>query len=246
MKGDQPMLRRRFIFTLCVLPATAWAAPQTRRPRLPIPLPGMGELSDSKIVAGLKEALEIGTGNAVNLTGRLDGFFKHAVIKILMPPKLRTVEKTLRTLGQSALVDEFVMSMNRAAEKAAPEARRFFVSALKEMTFDNARKILFGNSDTAATQYFKDKTAVKIGESFKPIISNALEDVGATRKYKEMMGNLTRLPFMNRQNFDLDDYVVGKALDGLFYMVGEEEKKIRKDPLARVTSILQEVFGRKR
>jgi hypothetical protein len=105
---------------------------------------------------------------------------------------------------------------------------------------------LFGNNDTAATDYFKGKTAVRIGESFKPIISRALEDVGATRRYKEMMGNLTRLPFVNKQSFDLDDYVVGKALDGLFYMVGEEEKKIRKDPLARVTSILQEVFGRKR
>jgi hypothetical protein len=234
------------MLSFCAWPLAAWATPQTRRPRLPIPLPGVGELSDSKIVAGLKEALEIGTGNAVNLTGRLDGFFKHAVIKILMPPKLRTVERTLRTLGQSALVDEFVLSMNRAAEKAAPEARRFFVDALQAMTFDDARKILFGNNDTAATDYFKGKTAVRIGESFKPIISRALEDVGATRRYKEMMGNLTRLPFVNKQSFDLDDYVVGKALDGLFYMVGEEEKKIRKDPLARVTSILQEVFGRKR
>ena len=237
------MLRRSFLFALSLGSLSANA--QTRRPRLPIPLPAAGGLSDSRIVAGLKEALEIGTGNAVNLTGRMDGFFKHAVIKILMPPKLRTVERTLRALGQSALVDEFVLSMNRAAEKAAPEARRFFVSALKEMTFDDARKILFGNNDTAATDYFKAKTALRIGESFKPIISRSLEDVGATRTYKEMMGNLAQLPFMRKQTFDLDDYVVGKALDGLFYMVGEEEKKIRKDPLARVTSILQEVFGKK-
>jgi hypothetical protein len=237
------MLRRSFLFALSLNSVATLA--QTRRPRLPIPLPQIGGLSDNKIIAGLKEALEIGTGNAVNFTGRLDGFFKNAVIKILMPPKLRTVEKTLRTLGQNALVDEFVMSMNRAAEKAAPEARRFFVGALKEMTFDDARKILFGGQDTAATDYFKGKTALRIGASFKPIISRALEDVGATRKYKEMMGGLTQLPFMRKQSFDLDDYVVGKALDGLFYMVGEEEKKIRKDPLARVTSILQEVFGRK-
>ena len=236
------MLRRTFLLTLS-LPAAVMA--QTRRPRFPISLPSLGALSDSKIIAGLKEALEIGTGNAVNLTGRLDGFFKDVVIKILMPPKLRSVEKTLRTLGQSALVDEFVMSMNRAAERAAPEARRFFVGALKEMTFDDARQILFGNNDTAATDYFKGKTLLKIGASFKPIISRALADVGATRKYKEMMGGLAQLPFMKKQSLDLDDYVVGKALDGLFYLVGEEEKKIRKDPLARVTSILQEVFGRK-
>ena len=237
------MLRRSFLFALSL--SSLQVAAQTRRPRLPFPLPAIGGLSDSKIIAGLKEALEIGTGNAVNFTSRLDGFFKNAVIKILMPPKLRTVEKTLRTLGQNALVDEFVVSMNRAAEKAAPEARRFFVSALREMTFDDARKILFGNSDTAATDYFKGRTALRIGESFKPIISGALEDVGATRKYKEMTGGLAQLPFMRKQSFDLDDYVVGKAMDGLFYMVGEEEKKIRKDPLARVTSILQEVFGRK-
>ncbi len=241
------MLRRSFLFTMSfgVLPAFIQVGAQTGRLRLPIKLPSIGGLSDSKIIAGLKEALEIGTGNAVNFTSRLDGFFKNAVIKILMPPKLRTVEKTLRTLGQNALVDEFVMSMNRAAERAAPEARRFFVSALREMTFDDARKILFGNNDTAATDYFKGRTALRIGESFKPIISSALADVGATRKYKEMMGGLAQLPFMRKQSFDLDDYVVGKALDGLFYMVGEEEKKIRKDPLARVTSILQEVFGKK-
>ena len=240
------MFRRSFLLALSFGSISANA--QTRRPRLPFPLPSIGSLSDSKIIAGLKEALEIGTGNAVNFTSRLDGFFKNAVIKILMPPKLRTVEKTLRTLGQNALVDEFVVSMNRAAEKAAPEARRFFVSALREMTFDDARKILFGNNDTAATDYFKGRTALRIGESFKPIISGALEDVGATRKYKEMTGGLAQLPFMRKQSFglgDLDDYVVGKALDGLFYMVGEEEKKIRKDPLARVTSILQEVFGKK-
>ena len=237
------MLRRTFLVALSLSP---WASnAQTRRPRWPIQLPSLGALSDSQIIAGLKEALEIGTGNAVNLTGRLDGFFAHAVIKILMPPKLRSVEKTLRTLGQSKLVDEFVMSMNRAAEKAAPAARRFFVGAVKEMTFDDARLILFGVNDTGATDYFKGKTALKIGESFKPIISRALEDVGATRKYKEMMGGLAQLPFMRKQSFDLDDYVMSKAVDGLFYMVGEEEKKIRKDPLARVTSILQEVFGRK-
>ncbi|MBI1766548.1 MAG: DUF4197 domain-containing protein [Acidobacteria bacterium] len=204
-----------------------------------------GGLSDSKIIAGLKEALEIGTGNAVNLTGRVDGFFKNAAIKILMPKQLNTVEKTLRTVGQSALVDEFVMSMNRAAEKAAPEARKLFVGALKEMSFDDARKILTGN-DTAATEYFKGKTTLKLTTAFRPIVSKAMDEVGATRQYKDLIGRLQQIPFVKTQALDIDEYVVVKALDGLFYMVGEEEKKIRKDPVARVTSILKDVFGKKR
>lgn len=233
------MQRRSFILNMC------------RSAMIPLGLPfatyatQFGGLSDSKIIAGLKEALEIGTGNAVNLTGRVDGFFKNAAIKILMPSQLRTVEKTLRTLGQSALVDEFVMSMNRAAEKAAPEARKLFVSALKEMTFDDARKILTGN-DTAATEYFKSKTSAKIATAFRPIISKAMNEVGATRQYKDLIGRLQQIPFVKTQSLDIDEYVVGKALNGLFYMVGEEEKKIRKDPLARVTSILIDVFGKKR
>ena len=204
-----------------------------------------GSLSDSKIVAGLKEALQIGAGNAVNLAGRLDGFFKNAAIKILLPKQLETVGKGLRAVGQGKMVDEFVLSMNRAAEKAAPQARKFFVDAIKEMTFDDARKILTGG-DTAATEYFKEKTADKIATAFRPIIETAMNDVGATRQYKELTGRVRNLPFVRTESLDIDDYVVNKSLDGLFYMVGEEEKKIRKNPAARVTSILREVFGRRR
>lgn len=233
------MQRRSFILNLCSSAVAPLCLPFATNATQ------FGGLSDSKIIAGLKEALEIGTGNAVNLTGRVDGFFKNAAIKILMPRQLRTVEKTLRTLGQGAMVDEFVMSMNRAAEKAAPEARKLFVSAVKEMTFDDARKILTGN-DTAATEYFKGKTTVKLTTAFRPIISKAMNEVGATRQYKDLIGRLQQIPFVKTQSLDIDEYVVGKALDGLFYMVGEEEKKIRKDPLARVTNILKDVFGRKR
>jgi len=199
-------------------------------------------LSDSKIVAGLKEALQVGTGNAINLTGRLDGFFKNAAIKILLPKQFDTVGKGLRMAGQGQMVDEFVMSMNRAAEKAAPEARKIFVDAVKQMSFDDARKILFGN-DTAATDYFKAKTSTKIATAFRPIIEKSMNEVGATRQYKELIGRFQSIPFAKTQSLDIDQYVVGKSLDGLFYMVGEEEKKIRKDPLARVSSILKDVFG---
>lgn len=202
----------------------------------------LGTLSDSKIVAGLKEALQIGTGNAINLTGRVDGFFKNAAIKILLPKQLDTVGKGLRMAGQGQMVDEFVMSMNRAAEKAAPEARKIFVDAVKQMSFDDARKILFGN-DTAATDYFKAKTSTKIATAFRPIIERSMNEVGATRQYKELMGRFQSIPFAKTQSLDIDAYVVNKSLDGLFYMVGEEEKKIRKDPLARVTGILKDVFG---
>jgi hypothetical protein len=205
----------------------------------------LGRLSDSKIVAGLKEALQVGTGNAINLTGRLDGFFKNAAIKILLPKQLETVGKGLRMAGQGRMVDEFVLSMNRAAEKAAPEARKIFVDAVKQMTFDDARRILFGN-DTAATEYFKDKTSAKIATAFRPIIEKSMDEVGATRQYKDLIGRFQNLPFAKSQSLDIDTYVVNKSLDGLFYMVGEEEKKIRKDPLARVSSILKDVFGSKR
>lgn len=205
-------------------------------------LPQGGGLSDSKIVAGLKEALEVGTGNAVNLTGRVDGYFANAAIKILLPRQLDTVGKGLRAVGQGRMVDEFVLSMNRAAEKAAPQARKIFVDALKQMTFTDARKILTGG-DTAATEYFKDRTSDRIATAFRPIIEKSMDEVGATRQYKELIGRFQNIPFAKTQSLDIDNYVVGKALDGLFYMVGEEEKKIRKNPVARVSSILRDVFG---
>lgn len=207
------------------------------------PAAQFGGLSDDKIVSGLKEALQVGTGNAVKLTGVADGFFKNAAIKILLPKQLDTLGKGLRAMGQGAMVDEFVLSMNRAAEKAAPQARQIFVEAIKEMTFDDARKI-FTSGETAATQYFKEKTSVKLATAFRPIIEKSMNDVGATRQYKELTGQFQSIPFAKTQSLDMDEYVVNKALNGLFYMVGEEEKKIRKNPAARVTNILKDVFGR--
>lgn len=204
-----------------------------------------GGLSEARIVAGLREALEVGVGNAVDVTGRLDGFFRNAAIKILLPRELQSLGKTLRAVGQGRLVDEFVMSMNRAAERAAPQARRIFVGAIREMSFDDARRILTGG-DTAATDYFRRKTEDELANAFHPIIEKAMDEVGATRQYKDLTGRLRDLPFARGQSLDIDDYVVGKALDGLFYIVGEEEKKIRRNPVARVTDILQDVFGTRR
>lgn len=229
------MYTRKLIFTLFTITTLLLAQSSHTSAQF-------GSLSDSKIVAGLKEALQIGTGNAINLTGRLDGFFKNAAIKILLPKQLDTVGKGLRAVGQGKMVDEFTLSMNRAAEKAAPEARKIFVDAVKQMSFDDARKILFGN-DTAATEYFKAKTSDKIATAFRPIIEKSMDEVGATRQYKELIGRFQNIPFAKTQSLDIDQYVVNKSLDGLFYMVGEEEKKIRKDPLARVSTILKDVFG---
>lgn len=200
--------------------------------------------SENRIIAGLKEALTIGTGNAINLTGRLDGFFRNAAIKILIPRQLNTLARGLRAVGMGDKVDEFEMSMNRAAEKAAPQARKIFVNAIKQMTFNDARRILTGG-DTAATEFFREKTSDDIARAMRPIIEKAMNDVGATRQYKDLVDQFRMIPFARTQSLDIDDYVVDKTLDGIFYMVGEEEKKIRKNPAARVTSILREVFGRR-
>ena len=202
-----------------------------------------GGLNDAKIASGLKEALQIGTQNAVNLTGRLDGYFRNEVIKILMPEKLQTLEKGLRLVGYGPRVDEFVLSMNRAAERAAPRAKAIFWDAIGEMSFEDARKILNGG-DTAATDYFQDKTTDRLAAAFRPVVDKAINEVGVTRRYKELIGRYEAIPFVTSERFDIDQYVVTKALGGLFYVVGEEERKIRTNPTARVTDLLKEVFAK--
>ena len=201
-------------------------------------------VGDDQVVAGLKEALSIGTANAVTATSRLDGYFGNAAIKILMPEKIRKVADVLGKMGFRKEVDDFVLSMNRAAEKAAPQARVFFVDAVKQMTFEDARAILSGG-DTAATDYFKAKTLPRIREAFQPVVASSMNEVGVTRSYKEMMGRYTALPFVRAESVDLDRYVTDKALDGLFLVLGQEEMKIRRDPAARVTDLLKTVFGSK-
>jgi hypothetical protein len=201
-------------------------------------------MDDNTVVSGLKEALSIGTGNAVFSTSKIDGYFKNQIIKILLPDKIQDAANILGKLGYQKQVDNFVLSMNRAAEKAAPKAKKFFVDAIKSMTFDDAKKILSGG-DTAATEYFKSKTFNKLQDAFKPVVSKSMNETGVTRSYKEMTGKYTSaVPFGTIDSLDLDQYVTNKALDGLFYMVGEEEKKIRTNPAAQVTDLLKKVFGK--
>ncbi len=154
---------------------------------------------------------------------------------------MQKVADTLGTLGLQKQVDEFVLSMNRAAEKAAPEAISIFVGAIKEMTFEDATGILTGG-DTAATEYFKAKTSAMIYEALKPVISASMEEAGVTKSFKTLTDKYFSLPFVEKESIDLDHYMTTKTLDGLFYMLGEEEKKIWTDPAARVTDILKKVF----
>lgn len=199
-------------------------------------------LSESDIVKGLKEALTIGTGNAVTYVSKTNGFYKNDNIKIPLPEAVQKVEKVLRVAGYGNQVDEFELSMNRAAEKAAPEAKSIFWSAIKEMKFADATKILKG-SDNEATLYFKDKTSDRLGNIFRPIAHKAMSSVGVTRSYQALESKVHSIPFAKEiVGFDLDRYVSDKTLDGLFYMLAEEERKIRNDPTARVTELLRKVF----
>ena len=203
-----------------------------------------GELSESKIVSGLKEALEVGTGNAVGVVSAVGGYYNNSDIKIPLPKTVRKVEKLIRAAGYDEELDAFEMSMNNAAEQAAPAAKPIFMDAIKQMTFDDAKKILNGR-ENEATLYFKDKTFDRLHEIFKPKVHSAMSEVGVTNKYQALDDKVRSVPLVGNIGFDLDKYVTDGGLEGLFYMLAQEEKKIRENPAARVTDLLKEVFGRK-
>ena len=203
-----------------------------------------GSIGEVKIGQALKQALQVGTENAVKLTGKPDGYFRNQAIKILLPERLKNLESGLRLVGYGPQVDELVLGMNRAAEQAAPAAKQIFWDAIGDMTIDDARKILDG-PQTAATDYFKGRTTTQLTTAFKPIVDKSMSQVGVTRQYDQLLDRAKAIPFLNVEQYEIDHYVVGKALDGLFHMVGEEEKKIRTNPSARVTDLLREVFGRR-
>ena len=194
--------------------------------------------------SGLKEALSVGTGNAVGFLSQTDGYFKNKLVKILLPKQIQKAADFLGKIGYQQQVDEFVLSMNRAAEAAAPQAKGIFLDAIKQMTFEDAIQILKGG-DTAATEYLKSKTYGTLTDSFKPIVSSSMNNYDVTRRYEALVGSYKKMvPFMSLDAVDLDRYVTTRALDGLFLMIGEEEKKIRTNPAARVTDLLKTVFGK--
>lgn len=202
---------------------------------------GAGALSDSAIASGLKEALSTGTRRAVARVGVPDGYWLNRDISIPLPDQLARAERALRALGQGRTVDEFHLSLNRAAEAAAPEAAPVFASAIQAMTLSDARAILDG-PPTAATDYFRGKTWNDLSVRFKPVVARATSAVGATRRYKDLAGKVSRLvPGFQLQ--DIDAYVTDRALAGLFHEIGAEEARIRRNPAARTSEILREVFG---
>jgi hypothetical protein len=201
-----------------------------------------GSLGEVRIGQALKEALQVATANAVQLTGRPDGYLRNEAIKILLPERLQSLDRGLRLVGFGPQLDELVVGMNRAAEQAAPAARLIFRDAIGDMTIDDARRILDGG-DTAATDYFKGKTTSGLAAAFRPVVEKSMSQVGVSRQYGELLGRARTIPFLDVEPYDLDGYVVGRGLDGLFHVVGEEERKIRTNPAARVTDLLREVFG---
>ncbi len=199
-------------------------------------------LSDSKIGDALKEVLEISTVNAIERVSKMNGYYLDPNIRIPLPNAIQKVEKVLKALGHGPEVGAFELSMNRAAERAASEAKGVFLEAIKEMTFSDTRKILNGR-ENEATIYFKNKSSDSLQEIFQPIVYKAMSEVGVTRAYQDLDAKIHGLPSAASLSFDLDQYVTHRALDGLFFMLAEEERKIRQDPAARVTDLLKKVFG---
>jgi hypothetical protein len=199
-------------------------------------------LSEDRIIAGFREALKIGTENTVELTGKIDGYFANQAIKILLPENIMKFEDAMRFLGYGPKIDEFVLSMNRAAEKAAPHARNIFLDAIKQITFEDARRLLTGG-DTSITEFFRDKTYDNLFTAFAPVIEKELEKYDVTAKYMAVVNRYRKLPLAEKISvLDMNRYVTTKALDGLFYVLSEEERNIRNNPSARVTELLREVF----
>ena len=200
-------------------------------------------LSNDDIISGLKEALRVGTDSSTKKLSKLDGFFGDADIKILMPEEAKKMEKTLRSFGMGSLVDKAILSMNRAAEDAANGVGDIFWNAIKGMSITDGLKILRGG-DFAATDYLKSNTTKVLTEKFRPVIDASLTKVDATKYWKDVFTAYNKFS-STPVNTDLNDYVTEKALSGLFYNIGLQEQKIRKDPAAQVTDILKKVFSSK-
>lgn len=206
-----------------------------------VPSSGKG-LNSETIAAGLKEALQKGVDTGTKKLSAVDGFFKDAAIKILLPPEARNVEKTLRNFGLGKLVDDAILTMNRSAEDAAKSAAPIFLSAIQQMTINDALGILQGG-DTAATAYLRTKTNDSLTAAFRPVIEQSLQKTDATKYWNKAITTYNTFT-MNKINPDLAGYVTDKALYGIFHEIGKEEQLIRKDPLSRTSDLLKQVFGK--
>ncbi|HEV7232008.1 MAG TPA: DUF4197 domain-containing protein [Bacteroidia bacterium] len=199
-------------------------------------------LTNEEVVKGLKEALQVGTNNSTASASQLDGFYKNPKITIPFPPEAQKVKEKALELGMKEQVDKFEINLNRAAEEASKQAAPIFIQAITSMSVSDGFSILKG-ADNAATQYLKNKTTGELMEKFKPIVQAAIDKVELTKSWKPIVTTYNRIPFVERQNPDLTDYVTKKGLEGLFTLVQDEELKIRKNPAAQVTDLLKKVFG---
>jgi len=228
------MRRRRITTAWMLLPLCGLFASVARA--------GTTLLSESDAAAGVRAALERGANVAVAGLGRTDGFLANPKVRIELPGFLSDAAKLLKATGQRRRVDELVTAMNRAAEAAVPEAKTLLVGAVKSMSVEDALKIVRG-SETSVTEFFSGKTREPLGVKFLPIVSRATERVALAKKYDAVAGKAAAMGLLKRDDADLNGYVTGKALDGLYFMIGEEEKKIRRDPLGTGSALLRKVFG---
>lgn len=203
---------------------------------------GIEAVAPKDSVAGLKAALNQGTTRAVAQLGAADGFLKNPKVKIPLPPALKKADKALRMVGMGGQADDLVVAMNRAAEMAVPEAKVLLVDAVKQMSLDDARQILTGGDD-AATQYFRRVSYDKLQQRFLPIVKQKADHAQLARQYNELAGQAAQLGLVEATDANVEGYVTRKALDGLFFMIAEEERAIRRDPLGQSSKILQSVFG---
>ena len=214
------------LLSLCAAPARA----------------GVESLTNQDAVAGLKAALEKGSGSAVDLLGKTDGFFGNSAVKIPLPDSLKKYEKLMHSVGMGKYADELVLTMNRAAEAAVPEAKKLFVDSIKKMTVQDAKGILTGGP-TSGTEYFKRTTSEQLRAKFLPIVKQSTAKVKLAEKYNQYAQKGAQFGLVKKDQANLDDYVTQKSLDGLYYMVGEEEKKIRQNPVQAGSDIIKKVFG---
>lgn len=201
------------------------------------------ELSTAEVEQGLRAALEKGVKEASEEVSQVGGYLNDPQIRIPFPPEVEKVETRLRSMGMDRLVDDFIETLNRGAEEAATEAKPIFVNAIRQMTIQDAMDILRGSNDEA-TQYLKRTTTAHLTEKFQPVISEALQQTGATKYYADIVNTYNKIPLVQKVNPDLEAYATQKAIDGLFLKIAEEEQKIRQDPAARTSEILRKVFGR--
>lgn len=235
-------MKRLILISLCLIMTFAAQAQLDRLKKAAKSLAGGNSLSSEEIAAGLKEALTNGISKGSDLVSQLDGYFKNPEIKLPFPPEAKKAEERLRQMGLGNEVDKFILSLNRAAEDAAKEAKPIFVTAIQSMTIQDAAGILKGEPD-AATQYLKRTTSSPLKGKFKPVIQNSLSKVNATKYYTDLINTYNKIPLVEKMNPNLDEYATDKAIEGLFIMIAKEEKNIRANPLARTSELLKKVFG---